>query len=277
MIDAVASSPHYAEHLQPIWDALPTKGTFTKRSQGKGLVLVASLDDLRKCNPRPAVLVEHGAGQTYVDNRTPAGYAGGPGRGRVRLFVCPNERVAGLNARAYPQSKVVVGSPRVERLRTIARQPEKPVVSFHWDCRVSPEARTAWPHYWNFPPVDVLGHGHPRAWGQYSRWWTSIGVEPVASFDDVIRRASVYAVDNSSTLYEAAACGIPVVALNAPWYRRDVNHGLRFWERVPLQVDGPEELAGAFADAGLFPVDDIYPNVEGSTRRVVSAILELFG
>lgn len=272
LIDAYASNRHYADHIRPIWNQLPNRGTWwDAQPKSDGPFLVASGHDLRKIWPRPAILIEHGAGQTYVGGGARQGYAGGPGRGNVVLFVCPNERVAALNKKAYPQARTVVAAPRVEQLTKIVREPEKPAVSFHWDCRVSPEARTAWPHYQTLD-LDVLGHGHPRQWGQFRRWWQTKQVEPVESFEDVIRRASAYAVDNSSTLYEAAACGIPTVAMNAPWYRRDVHHGLRFWDLTGRMVDHPDELEEALKDADVVDVSTVYPDLEGSAVRVVEQL-----
>lgn len=276
------------------------RGTFwepPRRPVGDSPIIVASHHDLRRTNPRPAIFVEHGAGQTYVDNRSPGGYAGGPDRGRVTLFVNPSERVHDLNRKAYPQAKhVLAGSARVEWLRravslqadtSAVSLPRRPAISFHWDCKVSPEARSAWQHYQDLPEhVDVstvLGHGHPKAWRQLSRWWSSIGAEPVESFADVARQAAVYAVDNSSTLYEAAALDIPVVILNAPWYRRDVWHGLRFWEHLPgPMIEDAHQLPRAFDEAPEWYEDRrlttevVYGPVEGAAERAAAAILDLY-
>lgn len=295
MIDAWASWPHYRDHIQPIWDALPVKGTFwqpPQRPVGDGPIIVASHHDLRRVKPRPAIFVEHGAGQTYVDNRAPGGYAGGPDRGHVALFICPTEQVADLNARAYPQAETVQsGSARVEWLRRavgsspgVSQPPRRPAASFHWDCKVSPEARTAWPHYRDRDYTGWIGHGHPRIWSRLSRWWPTVGAEPVEDFVEVLSGASVYCVDNSSTLYEAAAVGVPVVILNAPWYRRDVWHGLRFWEHLPgPMVDTPDRLERAIEEAPEWYEDRritseaIYGDTDGAAERAAAAILELWG
>jgi len=78
-----------------------------------------------------------------------------------------------------------------------------------------------------------------------------MGIEVVESFAEVCRRADVFIADNTSALYEFAAIGRPVVVLNAPFYRRNVHHGLRFWEAadVGIQVDRADALLPAVAHA----------------------------
>lgn len=291
MIDAYASQRHYFDHIAPIWNALPDRGVFHHRApKPGGTIIVASRDDLRRVkHHQRIVFVEHGAGQTYLDNRTPGGYAGGPERGDVDLFICPNEKVADLNRRAYPQAKSVnTGSPRVEFLASRRRSPRHspPAVaySWHWNCHVSPEAKGAWEWYRNDLQVDrhTLGHGHPRIWGQLSKWWQTLGVEPVESFTELVDRCDVYVCDNSSTIYEAAALDIPVVLMNAPWYRKDVHHGLRFWEHLPgPQVENSAQIPSAIRESPDWGeerrrvTEAVYGQVNGSIGRAVEAIMEM--
>lgn len=305
MIDFFATAPQYADHLVPIWHALEPglRGSFftpgrvaehvaqrgidrdrivMKRPQGEASppIVVASFADMRIAKARPVALVEHGAGQTYGDGH--ASNPGGREREPVALFICPNERVAQLNRDAYPETPaVVVGCPKLDRWipkpTNIFRNISSPTVaiSFHWDNTQCPESRWAFPHYelgladfvadaaglgW-----EVIGHGHPRFERFFSRIWARLGVEHVTDFGEVIERADVYVVDNSSTLFEFAALDRPVVALNTPLYRRDVHHGLRFWDDIPgLQCDHPDDLLGTVSRALLDPLD-----VAQNRRRVV--------
>lgn len=282
-IDALASERHYIDHLAPVWLAMPdalrgrflvADRTLVRHAAGRGVdaslatrtsdpLLVASYGDQkrgRRMGATTFVTMEHGAGQSYGGDPRSAGhgsYAGGADRDSA-LFLVPSEQAAARWRITYPSTPVaVIGSPRVDSLP--AREPEPgPVVAlgFHWPCAIAPEARTALPHYRPVLPAlarrfTVLGHGHPRFMGRLTSFYRSAGIEPVESFDDVLRRADLYVCDNSSTLFEFAATGRPVVVLNAPWYRRDVEHGLRFWDAatVGFQVDDPADLAGTIEAA----------------------------
>jgi hypothetical protein len=265
VIDAYASEPHFEAHIRPMWAALPSelRGTFhTRRQQlGRGApVIVAAYRDLRGAAARTAVFLEHGAGQTYGDSAI-GNYSGGRGRDNVGLFLSPNETVAERNRARYPGAEhAVVGCPKLDRYarQTFpAHNPPVVAISFHWECLVAPESRSAFRHYQRAiaslagQGFDVLGHAHPRMLEYVRPTYQAAGIEVVADFDDVVRRADVYACDNSSTLFEFAATGRPVVTLNCPWYRRDVSHGLRFWDfaDVGVQVDDPDGLAAAIEDA----------------------------
>ena len=304
-MDAFASHRHLLEHLLPVWTALPEveRGTFYAASKlvrrwARELgvetvfrvpdmpgpaILIANHADYQRCHPgRPVVYLEHGAGQSYVDVPEHPSYSGGKDRDRVAAFLTLNPHTARRESAVYGSERVhVVGSPRLDVLSEMVRAPResRPVVAFawHWDCGLVPETRWAFPAFQGAVKrlaasgrYSVLGHGHPRVWPQLRRWYEAHGIEAVG-FRDVLARADVLCVDNSSVGYEAAALGIPTIWLNAPVYRKDVEHGLRFWSHVPgPQVDDPAELEGAIVERlnvpGRWPqrsshiADQVYPS-----------------
>lgn len=291
-----ASERHYVDHLAPIWEQLEPaeRAWFATGSQAAwrrgaelgldieldrktkrrriGHVVVAAYNDLRAHGRHRCVFVEHGAGQTYpVGEAAHSHYSGGRGRQNVDLFINPNPVVAHANAVAYPGAvSVAVGSPRLDRWagveppRTDNGRPTL-AVSFHFNASLTaPEARWAYPHFASAVATlqadtgwRVLGHGHPRVLGQLAQFYDQNGIEVVANFDEVCERAHVYICDNSSTIFEFAALDRPVVLLNAPWYRRDARHGLRFWDYADIgfQVDHPADLAEACRAAWEDPPD----------------------
>jgi CDP-Glycerol:Poly(glycerophosphate) glycerophosphotransferase len=197
---------------------------------------------------RRVVLVEHGAGQSYSD-RNPS-YVGGTGREHLVGVLVPNDAAAARHRKFYRNGPPVevVGSPRVDDL--IARygppndrarsSPPLVAISWHWECRALPETDSAFREVGEGLLVEMLrlerlgwvriaGHAHPRA--ELPRpAYERLGIPQIGSFEDVCREADVYMVDNSSTLFEFAALGRPVIVVNSPNYRRRTNHGLRFWE-----------------------------------------------
>jgi spore coat polysaccharide biosynthesis predicted glycosyltransferase SpsG len=151
-----------------------------------------------------------------------------------------------------------------------------------------PETRSAFGYYRKAiaelaKQFTVIGHAHPRAFRRYAPIYRSMGIEPVEDFAEVMKRASAYVCDNSSTLYEAATV-MPVVVLNQPAYRRNVHHGLRFWEAadVGVQVDAPEQLAAGVAEALAdaperrtareAALDVVYAHRDGARERAVSSL-----
>ncbi len=324
MITYFATQPHFIDHLAPIF-AL-TGGEFlvkpslvahaakrgvearrvwpheTARSvgRGRGPVVTAAFGDFTNVagSHRPLVLHHHGVGQSFVD-RPHGSYSNGPGRDRAGLILEPNEYAAAHSRAAYPQAQVVgYGTAKLDAwpFEVQTGNPDPVVaISFHWDCKVAPETRSAWPHYGEAAllalreafPDRVLGHAHPRIFPELWPVYEALGIEPVADFEEVMRRADVYAIDGVSTLYEFAATGRPVVVLNAPWFRRDVEHGLRFWEYadVGVQVDHPHDLVGAVHEAlhdrpeqralREWAVEFIYPN-RGHAAEVAAAEIVRF-
>ena len=320
-VNFLAAERHFVDHLSSVWKAFPEneRGVFYVRSNdawneairhrlspklwnervsGGSIFVVASLGDLNaawKAGAR-TILMEHGAGQTY--NTTHASYAGGehPAREACELFLVPGVTPATKLREHHPDTPVVeIGCPKLDRYHNVERPAnEKPLVvlSFHWDCRVVQETRWAWPHYRNHipklvkrPEYDLVGHAHPRAMPRLRDWYEKLGIPVVEDFDQVLRRADCYIVDNSSSLFEAAAVGIPVVVLNSPFYRKNMNHGLRFWDvaNIGPQVDNQNRLHHAIMET-MNPtleqqaetercLDVVYSFREGdSSRRAYEAI-----
>jgi hypothetical protein len=129
------------------------------------------------------------------------------------------------------------------------------------------------------------GHWHPKARDVHD-WFRSVGVLIFDQFDDVLDEADLYVADNTSTLFEFASTDRPVVVLNAPWYRRDVEHGGRFWQwaDVGVQVNEPEFLTMGidaalngdehFAVRRREVVSEVYAYTDGqATDRAVAAVV----
>lgn len=270
MLTAYGTRPQYWRHLEPIVLELERRGHDVARVRTagrvrKGRVLVASAADAARFTNHEVIYAEHGAGQTYIEGE-PFGYAGSPRLARVVLFLCPNERVELAWRAAYPQAAVrTVGSPVLDAHHrrsspdTDARSGQSSTaestaivaVTCHWECGVCPETMPALPYFMAAVEYlardhEVIGHAHPRIARRMEAAWGEIGIRYVADPDRVLERASVLVADNTSLMYEAAAIDLPVVALNAPSYRRNIEHGLRFWSHVPgQQVDHPHELRPA--------------------------------
>jgi hypothetical protein len=267
-IDITASQPHYRDHMLPIFEALPERlrGTAHEtespcRPAHRGrIAMVAGWVDMRHLrNMNPMIYVEHGAGQAYLgDDKTATlpGYSGGGSRhSGVIGYICPSDTVA---QRWAPTPAVAAGCPKMDRW--IGVEPElgdnSVCFAWHWDAghnTLSPEMRSAWDHYadalpgvvarWNAAGWHVAGHAHPRWEGALDQRMRDAGMIIAESDADVFRHVGHLFVDNSSLGYEFALLGRPVTWLNAPWYRRNVEHGLRFWSQVPgLQVSDPADL-----------------------------------
>lgn len=325
-VEFVATQSHYSDHLVPIWRALPddVRGRWWAGRNVRHLVdrhgidpdqvdhrrpppdadcVVASHLDYRRTGGR-VVMVNHGAGQRYngdpdarraVENPS---YTGGRDRDRVVLYLCPGERDAAACREAQPDVPAVpVGVPKLDRLHTADRVRSVPptvVVTFHVDLPLLPETRWAYPTFKDALPDlaadgrwEMVGHGHPRVFRHLkNRVWDRLGVPTAKHLDDVLEHADLLVGDNTSALYEAASCGIPVLCMNDRRYRRHIHHGLRFWSHVPgLQVDHANDLAPMVAEALRDPpeaarlrrkaVREVYHACDGhAAQRAAEAILE---
>lgn len=274
---------HYADHIGDIGRRAPD-----------GVAVVAGYHDVIRAARqgfRRIVRMEHGIGQSYTEPHP--GYPGGTGNGDVGLFLTPNEHSAERWRVAYPDTRVeVVGCPKLDGLPRRDPPLGVPVVAFafHFDLYLCPETRSALPWFREaIAPTSqiwpVVGHGHPRR-NDLARIYSREGVSYVPRFDDVCRVADVLVADNTSVLYEFAATGRPVVVMDPPVYRRDVRHGLRFWDaaQVGVHVSVPEGVPDAIARAlELWPddvaareaaLDLVYAYRTGGTDRAVAAITD---
>lgn len=274
-----------------------------------GPILVAGYSDLvtaRASGRRAIALLEHGIGQSYGGSpgaKTEPSYAGGRDHADVGLFLVPNAHAAARWLATYPSARVaIVGSPKVESVKTRSEYASvlHPVIAlgWHWNCRLLPETRSAFYEYRDaIAPLTrrftILGHGHPRLFAERNAdlagFYGKLGIEVVRDFEDVLKRADLYVCDNSSTLYEFAATGRPVVVVNSGRYRRKVEHGLRFWEAatVGLNCNQPRYLAGTIEDALEDPphvaaareaaLDIVYGVRSGGARLAAEAIAEWIG
>jgi hypothetical protein len=248
------------------------------------VIICSAFGDLNQANNSGAitVLMEHGAGQTYQSSH--ASYAGGShaARDNVSLFLVPGQRPAEKLRAKHPRTPVVeIGCPKLDKRITKPRperQTDKPTVvfSFHWDCKVVPETTSAFPFFRRGIELvarrndyRVLGHAHPRAMKSLRPWYQTRGIEVVEHFDSVLEEADVYVCDNSSTIFEASAVGIPVVLMNSPRYRREVEHGVRFWEAADI---GPNANRAAELPRRIAEALNPSPEQQAATERAVNLI-----
>jgi hypothetical protein len=287
-VDVWADQPHYLDHVAPIWLALPAdvRGFFlvpnrllpatkakgieatplgslsgtTLRWSRNAMLVCAWGGVLRwRASKRPLILLNHGVGQTHIGGHP--SYSGGAGRDRIDLFLEPGPHAAEATRASLPDARVAeVGCAKLDRWHDgtlTAAENSEPVVAFstHWNCRVVPEANASWPVYKESllalkGRYQVIAHAHPLIAQTVRADAEAAGVEFVEAFDEVLERADLYLSDCSSTLYEFASTGRPVLCLNIDAYRRDVHHGLRFWDAVPgIQCDSPDELVNKIEEA----------------------------
>lgn len=283
-VNVYASWPHYVEHTAPIFAALPARrrGLYMVAGQREldalaalglkakiravplelapGPVLVAAVGERRAVAAKGytrIALMEHGAGQSYGGQRLSgesSSYAGGASRDAYGLFLHPNEQAAARDRARYPRAEVaVIGSPAAEALPR--REPGGPLtlaVTFHGDMNVCEETRWAFPWIRNdlrdlvgSGDFAIIGTGHPRAFADLVPWYRKVGIEPVASFAEVSRRADVLMFDNTSAGFAFAATGRNVVVLNPPTYRLAVDHGLRFQRSAGCPITAGPHFCGA--------------------------------
>jgi hypothetical protein len=300
----VASEPHYLDHIQPVFDRIPEQYHWTRGVPD--FMIVGGYADVKDFPTRNYIYVEHGAGQSYTNPTDPerfrsvrAYYSGGNAHQKCALFLCPNEEVAARWQERYPDKPTaVVGCPKLDPWHSGARgavESRTVAVTFHWDALFTgvPETASAFGLYyqsvidaaarWRAEGWTVISHNHPRH-DAARRFWSGqeakdAGIEYVASSAEVLDRASILIADNTSLQAEFLSLGRRVVWLNLPSYRKDVDHGGRFWswpEMGGLQVDSPAELTVLNLDDVPETTGHPYAFADGhASERAAGAVLSL--
>lgn len=304
-IDLIASLPHYASHLLPIFQALPDdlrgevhpprEPVQPPRAGGRA-ALVASWQDLKELrNQCPIIYVEHGAGQSYGGDPRSAwqpGYSasGGGRHGETVIgYISPNQTIADR----WSKPAVAVGCPKLDRWVGVKPHIEHSICFvWHWDCVISPEAATAFWHYAGLLPqiVDrfeqqgfsVFGHAHPRWEGELHAPMVDAGMRVLATEAEVFAMCGMLAVDNSSLGAEFMALGRPIIWLNQPGYRYDIDHGGRFWDwtRGVTTIDTPEQLLRhnlwdeEWGDWHRHHADTVYTYRDGRSSERAAAFID---
>lgn len=322
MIDFLATLPHFVDHLAPVWRAMPEdrRGDFlvpgrlvrhaTARGVeptrisgrlplGRNLTVTTAFADCERARGarRPVVLMEHGAGQTYIGVPDTGSYVGSKRRDGVALALVPGHKAAERQRAATPDLPVAaVGCPKIDDYLAIPPPSNtEPVIAFthHWDCKLVPETRSGWAAARDQYPVlaerfpGAIMHAHPRSVANMKATLERTGMEVVVDFAEVVARADVLVCDNSSVMFEWAALDRPVVVLDLPSYRRNVHHGGRFWEWAHVGVRCDLDLGVPIAGSVLHALSDppevaasrervarmVYAHIGDATPRAVEAIL----
>ncbi len=327
-ITFIGTQPQWWDHLAPLANTVKAHGAFDywrcfppgdaptremlRYAASKGPVVAASWIDAmtaHRAGARNIVLMEHGAGQSYSSRHR--SYPGGQERNKLALVLAPNEQAAERHRKFYRNDPkvIVVGCPKLDFVHGLNPKPcgYPPVVavSWHWDCKVSPEAGTAWSH--NRTPltgpamldelvrmrdlgmIQLLGHAHPRIAEEVHPAYEERAVPVADTFEEVISAADLYMIDNSSTLFEFAALDRPVIVVDSPRYRPGVRHGLRFWTHanIGVRISEPSDVPRAVmvaledprevADQRRKAVADVYPHLGTARFAVLDAIAARFG
>lgn len=312
-IDVIASESQYLAHMVPIFECLPRDmqgevhplREVLRPPNRARVALVASWQDVQPLRQQCRMIyVEHGAGQAYGGDDKHGylpGYSvsGGVRHQGVIGFISPNQACAD---RWKTAPAIAVGCGKLDQyvgMKPIASAQPNVCFVWHWPCELAPETRTALPHYQEHLPeiverfkqqgFGVFGHAHPKWFGKIEQMMWDAGMTVLATDRDVFLNADIVLVDNSSMGPEAMALDRPVVWLNAPWYRRDVHHGGRFWDWTQgvRTIDEPEELESLnlWDVLGDDPaprakiVSEVYAFTDGSSSQRAADFIEqiLFG
>lgn len=242
----------------------------------------------------PFILIEHGAGQTYITDAASWSRGVSEYDTRVKAFLGTNKYCVDAYQHHHPDIPCYVcGCSKLDDVRVDKANLDNPLIvfSWHWDCSKPPETAGGFNYWKNALPslaqkYNIAIHGHPRLQPQTEAFASRNNLRFIKNFSDVLAEADIYACDNSSTLFEFAAFK-PVIVLNNPWYRRDVEHGMRFWEFADMGVncDDTKDLAQCIDTAKTDTyetrraevTDAMYPYLGTSTKHYIKYLEEMRG
>lgn len=272
---------------------------------GNNPILCAAYGDMSRAarNPeRKIITIEHGTGHGFGTAAYPNATKGR--RDLVDLALMPNEYTARLSRAVRSTRCEVIGTPKMDEwlygqdpsifYKGPRSNPPVIAIAFHWGDRHAnpPESGSAFEHYQGIlaelaKRYKVIGHGHPLESPACRQIFEEAGIEWVSNLREVFHRADILVNDLSSILYEFIVLGKPVIVLNAPWFRRDVQWGIRFWDYsdAGINVEGPDELFAALdrtiAEYGTIcaqerrqAIADLYPYPGYSAQRAADVLVK---
>ncbi len=289
MTTYVATHDSYRQHLRPVYEATGGEWITTKADlpESAEVWVTASARDFAEVRKLPGrhVVMEHGVGLQWYSTQHLARFA------RADVIAAPNAYIADRYRTFDSRTRVeIVGTPKMDGLLEVPLESDgrTVAVSFHWtgmrSGRTIPRAfrdelRRLAEH------TTVLGHAHPRFFDLAAKFYVGLGIEPVADFTEVVRRADVYACDHSSTIYEWAALDRPVVLLERGGSVPQ-SSGLRYTDHADV---GPSATPDTLTEVALLSLGgdpehadqraaataELFPYLGHATANVV-AILEEF-
>lgn len=192
-------------------------------------------------------------------------------------FIADRYRTAGIAA-------TVIGTPKLDHLLALPSGAAV-AVGFHWTSAVYSHILADYEDAIRelAERVPVIGHGHPRAWRRLEPYWRSLGIEPVEDFEEVVRRSKLWVCDHSSTIYEYAALGRPVVLLKGPERKPFESTGLRYTSFTGIGPHAdPKTLVPVVLDALQAPEShaafrreatwELFPYLGKSVHRVLNVL-----
>lgn len=279
-----ATKPQYLEHLQPVFDALEEEEK-SYHLEDADIVLTASALDFRTltklCPEKDLIYMEHGVGlQAHKPDtlKMMSNFAS-------EVWVPNTYTALELRSKGLRKNINIVGTPKLDQLLQIPTPSDGVIaVSFHWTgfgqnyqqyrAKMLELSR----HY------TVIGHSHPHLSTKMRLVWGKLGIEYVPEFSEVVKRASYYLCDHSSTIYEWAALDRPGLLLD----RRDgqslvFSTGLRYEHHGHVAASaGPKNLREEvkamilqprmFQAARLDATKDLYPYLGQSVPRVLELL-----